>query len=144
MKRSITFLAGMAAGLALAAVISGGARLGAGFGLDGLGAHLGLSARVEAQAAQKNTSKVVLENYRVIVKDATFYPGDNAPGMHTHKLPHVGVIIDGGTLVMRSPDGKVETLDLKRGGAGYREANVTHEPIAKGTSPIRVIEVELK
>lgn len=135
MKRSITFLAGMAAGLALAAVISGGARLGAGFGLG---------ARVEAQAAQKNTSKVVLENDRVIVKDATFYPGDTAPGMHTHKLPHVGVIIDGGTLVMRSPDGKIETMDLKRGGVGFREANVTHEPLAKGTSPIRVIEVELK
>jgi hypothetical protein len=133
MKRSITFLAGMAAGLALAAVISGGARLGAGFG-----------ARVEAQAAQKNTSKVVLENDRVIVKDATFYPGDTAPGMHTHKLPHVGVIIEGGTLVMKSPDGKIETMNLQRGGAGYREANVTHEPIAKGTSPIRVIEVELK
>jgi hypothetical protein len=129
MKRSITFLAGMAAGLALAAVISGGARFG---------------ARVEAQAAQKNTSKVVLENDRVIVKDATFYPGDTAPGMHTHKLPHVGVIIDGGTLVMRSPDGKIETMNLERGGAGYRPANVTHEPIAKGTSPIRVIEVELK
>jgi hypothetical protein len=129
MKRSITFLAGMAAGLALAAVISGGARFG---------------GRVEAQAVQKNTSKVVLENDRVIVKDATFYPGDKAPGMHTHKLPHVGVIIDGGTLLMRSPDGKIETLDLQRGGAGYREANVTHEPIAKGTSPIRVIEVELK
>jgi hypothetical protein len=134
MKRSITFLAGMAAGLALAAAISGGARLGFG----------GLESSVEAQAAQKNTSKVVLENDRVIVKDATFYPGDKAPGMHTHKLPHVGVIIDGGTLVMRSPDGKIETLNLERGGAGYREANVTHEPIAKGTSPIRVIEVELK
>ena len=133
MKRGITFLAGMAAGLALAAVISGGARL-----------DLWLSARVEAQAAQKNTSKVVLENDRVIVKDATFYPGDKAPGMHTHKLPHVGVIIDGGTLVMRSPDGKIETMNLQRGGAGYREANVTHEPIAQGTSPIRVIEVELK
>jgi hypothetical protein len=139
MKRSITFLAGMAAGLAMAAVISGGARLGAGLGVD-----LGISAPVEAQAAQKNTSKVVLENERVIVKDATFYPGDKAPGMHTHKLPHVGVIIDGGTLVMRSPDGKIETLDLQRGGAGYRGANVTHEPIAKGASPIRVIEVELK
>ena len=133
MKRSYTFLAGMAAGLALAAVISGGARFG--FGLD---------TSVEPQAAQKNTSKVVLENDRVIVKDATFYPGDKAPGMHTHKLPHVGVIIDGGTLVMRSPDGKTETMNLQRGGAGYREANVTHEPMAQGTTPIRVIEVELK
>jgi hypothetical protein len=138
MKRSITFLAGMAAGLALAAAISGGA----GLGLDRLGLLGG--ARVEAQAAQKNTSKVVLENDRVIVKDATFYPGDKAPGMHTHKLPHVGVIIDGGTLVMRSPDGKIETMNLQRGNAGYREANVTHEPMAQGTSPIRVIEVELK
>jgi hypothetical protein len=138
MKRSITFLAGMAAGLALAAVVAGGARLGS----DELGLLGG--ARVEAQAAQKNTSKVVLENDRVIVKDATFYPGDTAPGMHTHKLPHVGVIIDGGTLVMRSPDGKIETMNLERGGAGYRGPNVTHEPIAKGTSPIRVIEVELK
>ena len=133
MKRSYTFLAGMAAGLALAAVISGGARLG-----------FGLGTPVEAQAAQKNTSKVVLENDRVIVKDATFYPGDKAPGMHTHKLPHVGVIIDGGTLVMRSPDGKIETMNLERGGAGFREANVTHEPMAQGTSPIRVIEVEPK
>jgi hypothetical protein len=78
------------------------------------------------------------------VKDATFYPGDKAPGMHTHKLPHVGVIIDGGTLVMRSPKGEIETLELPRGGVGYRPADVTHEPIAKGTSPIRVIEVELK
>jgi hypothetical protein len=137
MKRSITFLAGMAAGLALAAAIGGGARLG----FEGPGL---LGARLEAQAAQKNTSKVVLENDRVIVKDATFYPGDTAPGMHTHKLPHVGVIIDGGTLVMKSPDGKVETMNLQRGNAGFREANVTHEPIAKGSSPIRVIEVELK
>ena len=141
MKRSITFLAGMAAGVALTAVVSGGAGLGDAFGL---GAGFGLSTRVKAQAAQKNTSKVVLENDRVIVKDATFYPGDAAPGMHTHKLPHVGVVIEGGTLVMRSPDGKIETLNLERGGAGYREANVTHEPVAKGTTPIRVIEVELK
>ena len=61
---------------------------------------------------------MVLENDRVIVKDATFYPGDKAPGMHTHKLPHVGVIIDGGTLVMRSPDGKLETLNLAAGRRG--------------------------
>jgi hypothetical protein len=141
MKRNITFLAGMAAGLALAAAISGGARAASWAGVD-LG--LGLTTAVEAQAAQKNTSKVVLENDRVIVKDATFYPGDTAPGMHTHKLPHVGVIIDGGTLIMRSPDGKTETMNLQRGGAGYREANVTHEPIAKGAGPVRVIEVELK
>jgi hypothetical protein len=33
---------------------------------------------------------------------------------------------------------------LTKGGAGYREAHVTHEPINTGTTPVRVIEVELK
>ena len=100
---------------------------------------------LSAQAgARKNTSKIVLENDRVRVKDATFYPEDKHPGPHTHEFPHVGVIIDGGTLKFNSPDGKTETMVLERGGAGYREANVTHEPINTGTAPVRVIEVEIK
>jgi len=121
-----------------------------------LGAHA-LSADVLAQpqtqpqsqtqpagAARKNTSRIVLENDRVRVKDATFYPEDKHPGMHTHEFPHVGVVIDGGTLKFNSPDGKTETMVLTKGGAGYREAHVTHEPINTGTSPVRVIEVEIK
>lgn len=107
-----------------------------------------LSTDVLAQAApagaRKNTSKIVLENDRVRVKDATFYPEDTHPGMHTHEVPHVGVIIDGGTLKFNSPDGKTETMVLERGGAGYREAHVTHEPINTGSTPVRVIEVEIK
>jgi mannose-6-phosphate isomerase-like protein (cupin superfamily) len=59
-------------------------------------------------------------------------------------LPHVGVVIDGGTLVFRYPDGKTETAKLDRGGAGFREADVTHEPTNPGKTPVRVIEVELK
>ena len=35
-------------------------------------------------------------------------------------------------------------MDLERGGVGYRDANVTHEPVNVGTAPVRVIEVELK
>jgi mannose-6-phosphate isomerase-like protein (cupin superfamily) len=101
-------------------------------------------AQAQAQSPTKNTSKVVLENARVRVKEAVFYPGDKAPGMHTHELAHVGVIIEGGTLVFKSPDGKSETLNLTSGGVGYRDANVTHEPINTGTKPVKVIEVELK
>jgi mannose-6-phosphate isomerase-like protein (cupin superfamily) len=95
-------------------------------------------------AAQKTeaAAKIVLENDRVRVRDVTFPPG--VTGMHTHKLPHVGVIIQGGTLVFRSPDGKTETAKLDAGGVGYREANVTHEPTNTGKTPVRVIEVELK
>jgi mannose-6-phosphate isomerase-like protein (cupin superfamily) len=95
-------------------------------------------------AQQKSTSKVVLENARVRVKDATFVPGDPKPGMHTHELAHVGVVISGGTLVFKYPDGKSETMDLPVGGVGYRDANVTHEAINPGKTPVRVIEVELK
>jgi mannose-6-phosphate isomerase-like protein (cupin superfamily) len=98
-----------------------------------------------AQAPQpKSTSKVVLENAKVRVKDATFVPGDTNPGMHTHELAHVGVVITGGTLIFKYPDGKSETLELAAGGVGYRDANVTHEAINPGKTPVRVIEVELK
>jgi mannose-6-phosphate isomerase-like protein (cupin superfamily) len=96
------------------------------------------------RVAEKSSSKIVLENDRVRVKEAIFAPGDRQPGMHTHDLPHVGVVIDGGTLKFNYPGGKTETLDLKRGGAGYREANVTHEAVNMGRQPIRVIEVEIK
>jgi quercetin dioxygenase-like cupin family protein len=95
-------------------------------------------------AADKNASKVVLENDKVRVKEAVFVPGDKHPGMHTHEYPHVGVTIDGGTLQFNYPDGKTETTELKPGRVGYREANVTHEAVNVGKSTVRVIEVEIK
>lgn len=99
---------------------------------------------VQQQPGSKaqSTAKIVLENARVRVRDVTFPPG--VTGMHTHELPHVGVVIQGGTLVFNYPDGKSETAKLDVGGVGFREANVTHEPVNKGSSPVRVIEVELK
>jgi mannose-6-phosphate isomerase-like protein (cupin superfamily) len=99
---------------------------------------------VGGAAAEKSHSKVVLENDLVRVKEAVFAPGDKNPGMHTHEYAHVGVVIDGGTLKFNYADGKSETLDLKRGGAGFREANVTHEAVNLGRQPVRVIEVEIK
>jgi mannose-6-phosphate isomerase-like protein (cupin superfamily) len=95
-------------------------------------------------AAQASTSRIVLENARVRVKEAVFQPNTPKPGMHTHDLPHVGVVIDGGKMIFRAPDGTTETMTLERGGVGYRDANVTHEPVNLGTTPVRVIEVELK
>ena len=35
-------------------------------------------------------------------------------------------------------------MKVERGGVGYRDANVTHEPVNPGTTAVRVIEVELK
>ena len=122
------FAAGLAVGVALTAI---------GF------VSVRSATNVEASQAAKATSKIVLENARVRVKDVTFPPGVSA-GMHTHDLPHVGVIIRGGTLIFKGPDGKSETAKLETGGVGYRDANVTHEPVNPGKTPVRVIEVELK
>jgi mannose-6-phosphate isomerase-like protein (cupin superfamily) len=124
------FIAGIATGAALTAALTADSAAVASPG-DGF----------QPQKAEANV-KVVLENDRVRVRDVTFPPG--VTGMHTHKLPHVGVVIDGGTLVFRYPDGKTETAKLDRGGAGFRDANVTHEPTNPGKTPVRVIEVELK
>jgi mannose-6-phosphate isomerase-like protein (cupin superfamily) len=93
-------------------------------------------------AATQSSAKIVFENARVRVKDATFAPG--VTPMHTHDLPHVGVVIQGGTLIFKDPTGKLETMKLEPGGAGYRDANVSHEPTNPGKTPVRVIEVELK
>jgi mannose-6-phosphate isomerase-like protein (cupin superfamily) len=131
MKSSLSiFIAGIAAGAALTAALAA-ASTSVANPADGF----------QPQKAEANV-KVVLENDRVRVRDVSFPPG--VTGMHTHKLPHVGVVIDGGTLVFRYPDGKTETAKLDRGGAGFREANVTHEPTNPGKTPVRVIEVELK
>jgi quercetin dioxygenase-like cupin family protein len=124
----------------------------------GLGAVLGLglggvlstsvaSAAAGAAMAQAGDAggnvRVVLENARVRVREVTFPPKQTS-AMHTHALPHVGIVIQGGTLTFRYPDGKTETEKLTAGGVGYRDANVTHEPTNVGAAPVRVIEVELK
>ena len=100
----------------------------------------GLSPQTSGKS--QSTVKIVLDNARVRVRDVTFPPG--VTGMHTHELPHVGVVIQGGTLVFKYPDGKSETMKLDVGGVGFREVNVTHELVNTSSSPVRVIEVELK
>jgi mannose-6-phosphate isomerase-like protein (cupin superfamily) len=124
------FVTGFLVGAALAAAALVGVPVAAG------------RAGAAAQGGGKSTAKVVLENARVRVRDVTFPPG--VTGMHTHDLAHVGVVIQGGTLVFKYPDGKQETAKLEVGGVGFRDANVTHEPVNTGTTPVRVIEVELK
>jgi len=128
-------IAGFTAGLVLGGVLGAGALVS-----GPLMATAGLSP--QASGKSQSTVKIVLDNARVRVRDVTFPPG--VTGMHTHELPHVGVVIQGGTLVFKYPDGKSETMKLDVGGVGFREANVTHEPVNTGSSPVRVIEVELK
>jgi quercetin dioxygenase-like cupin family protein len=112
-----------------------------------LGWGLGGPPRTVAMAAPApagSTSKVVLENERVRVKDVTFPPGVLDTGMHTHQLAHVGVILTAGTLTFTEPGKPAETVRFEAGSVGFREANVTHQVTNPGATPMRVIEVELK
>ena len=99
---------------------------------------------VAAPAPPGSTSKVVLENERVRVREVTFAPGVLDAGMHTHQLAHVGVILTAGTLAFTEPGKAAETVRFDAGSVGFREANVTHQVTNPGTTPMRVIEVELK
>lgn len=124
---------GFAAGLVVGMVMTGGYAL----------ARAAMPG-VEAQPGVKYTSKVVLENDKVRVKDVTFPPGVLDTGMHTHDLAHVGVILTKGSLVFTDPDGKAETVAFESGSVGFRSANATHQVANPGPGPMRVIEVELK
>ncbi len=98
----------------------------------------------QPKPALKSSSKVVLENARVRVKDVTFAPGESNPGMHTHEFAHVGVILTPGSLTLTEPGKPAETVKFDAGSVGFREANVTHQATNPGQTPMRVIEVELK
>ena len=135
-----SFVAGAVAGAALAAGVF------AGPGVVASAASVGVRAEAAAQptAGAKSSSKVVLENDRVRVKEVIFPPGVGDAGMHTHELPHVGVILTAGALVFTEPKKSSETVKFEAGSVGFREANVTHQVANPGKAPMRVIEVELK
>jgi hypothetical protein len=135
--RRTEFVVGMAVGAALMAAVSSGSLRAAGGGIG--------QAPAASEAGSKGyTSKVVLENDRVRVKDVTFAPGSPDTPMHTHALPHVGVILTPGSLVFTEPGKAPQTVAFEVGSVGYRQANVTHQGRNPGTTPMRVIEVELK
>lgn len=103
-----------------------------------------LSRGAAAQTSAKYSSRIVLENDHVRVRDVTFPPGVLDTGMHTHELAHVGVILTKGSLVFTEPGGKTETVAFDAGSVGFRGANATHQVANPGAAPMRVIEVELK
>lgn len=134
-ERTKGFWTGAAAGVMAATLVTAAPRLG--LPVSGL-------AAAERAADMKYTSKVVLENDRVRVKDVTFPPGVLDTGMHTHDLAHVGVILTKGALLFTEPDGTSERVEFEAGSVGFRGANATHQVANPGAAPMRVIEVELK
>lgn len=87
-------------------------------------------------------AQILLENDQVRVRRVILEPGV-AYREHTHTLPHVGVIVKGGTLEFHE-GGKVETVTFQAGDAGWREAGVTHRIVNRSPDPVHVVEVEIK
>ena len=122
MKKNLSFLCGL---------IIGGLVVG------------GLSFFIHSTSAAGNEAKILLENDSVRVRQVTFQPGARV-GPHTHPYPHVGVIIDSGSLTFVEKGKKDETKTFSAGDAGWRDAHVTHEVFNSGKTPMRIVEVELK
>lgn len=97
-----------------------------------------------AQAAKmpEPAVKVLLENAQVRVREVTFAPGSG--DTHTHQWAHVGVILTKGSLAFADAGKPEETVAFEAGSVGFREAKVTHLARNPGTTPMKVIEVEVK
>lgn len=86
--------------------------------------------------------RVLLENDRVRVNEVILEPNTSYPA-HTHELPHVGVIIKGGTLEFTEGNQK-QSVEFKAGDAGWRAGGVTHSIRNASSTAVHVVEVELK
>ena len=132
-RQRMPFILGMLAGAGLMGLLNSGA-----------GWNARAWAAPQRASSAKYTSKIVLDNARVRVKDVAIPPLGADPKMHTHELAHAGVILTQGTMVFSEPGKPTETVKFDVGSVGFREANVTHQVTNPGQTTMRVIEVELK
>jgi hypothetical protein len=93
------------------------------------------SAMAQDKAAHAPSIKVLLENDKVRVTEATFKPGDENTAVST-STPRVFRSIKGGTLQRTYADGRKETVVYKTGdvryleaGPGYSVKNIGHTTI---------------
>jgi beta-alanine degradation protein BauB len=102
------------------------------------------SAAARAQDPVKvgpNIYKVLFENERVRVSQATFKPGDAIP-MHSHP-DHFVYVKSGGTLEVTGSDGKAQDVAFKAGEVLWLPAQ-SHAGKNVGTTEIVLIVSELK
>lgn len=109
---------------------------------------LALVECAEAQDAvkvQPQAYRVALENSKVRVLDYNSRPGMGVcgNGMHSHPA-HLTVVVSGGSVRIRTPDGKtVEQNDIPAGVVFWSEAE-THNVENISGSNIRSLIIELK
>ena len=144
MMQARSYLAGLVTGVVVAgAVAFVGLRATAASETPAVEAAAGLAPTAQAGAKMPEPAvKVLLENAQVRVREVTFAPGSG--DTHTHQWAHVGVILTKGSLAFADAGKAEETVAFEAGSVGFREAKVTHLARNPGTTPMKVIEVEVK
>jgi quercetin dioxygenase-like cupin family protein len=97
---------------------------------------------VTAAPVQEPSTRVLLENEHVRVIESLYPPGASSP-LHAHAWPRVVYVVEGGTLALEDPDGRVTRIEAVAGQAAWRppEAHVVRNV---GQTRVRVVEVEVK
>lgn len=145
MTQARSYLAGLMTGVVVAGAVGFvGLRATAAPGHEAAGsAAVAVSTAAQAGAKMPEPAvKVLLENAQVRVREVTFAPGSG--DTHTHQWAHVGVILTKGSLAFADAGKAEETVAFEAGSVGFREAKVTHLARNPGTTPMKVIEVEVK
>jgi quercetin dioxygenase-like cupin family protein len=96
-----------------------------------------------SRRADVSDYKLVLDNERVRGWDLTLAPGQSVPAI-TRKAPGIRIVVSGGELVESGPGQADQELSLKLGDFMWQEANATRALRNAGSTPIELIEFELK
>jgi quercetin dioxygenase-like cupin family protein len=97
---------------------------------------------VMADQRPKASSKLVLENERVIVTEWRLASRAET-GWHRHSYDYVVVCLTAGKLVAETPTGTIDT-DLRFGESYARQAGVEHNIVNPEGGEFAFIEIELK
>lgn len=105
---------------------------------------LGTSSLVIAQGNTAAAIEPKLNNAKARVYVATLQP--HAPSVSTagHATNRVLIYLDDGVMTRKEGSGPVETIPFKRGDVRWRPASGAYVSENIGTTPIRILEVDLK
>jgi hypothetical protein len=103
------------------------------------------AAAQDAVDMQPHSFKVAFENDRMRVLEYNSRPGMGAcgEGMHTHPA-HLTVIVKGGKLRVKMPDGKTMNSNIDDGAVFWTEADIPHEIENISGRNMRSLLIELK
>jgi quercetin dioxygenase-like cupin family protein len=100
------------------------------------------SPPVDAVVASPDRFTVLLENQHVRVLEYVLLPGERDQ-WHTHP-PKVSYVVSGGTLRITTGDGQSFLSDEKARSASWMERLNTHFAENVGTTPVRIVLIEVK